>query len=84
MDCRPRCGACCIAPAIIRPFWGMPDGKPAGAVCAHLLSDAQCGLFGDPRRPAVCEQFQPEPFTCGDSRDEALVLLGALERDTAS
>lgn len=84
MNCRPHCGACCIAPAITRPFWGMPEGKPAGRVCAHLLSDARCGLFDDPRRPAVCEQFQPERSTCGDSRDEALSLLGALERDTAS
>ena len=83
MDCRPQCGACCIAPAIRQPFFGMPDGKPAGVACLHLLDNAQCDLYGDPRRPAVCDQFKPEPAVCGESRTEALALLSALEQETA-
>lgn len=27
MDCRPGCGACCIAPSITSPIPGMPHGK---------------------------------------------------------
>jgi isochorismate synthase EntC len=61
----------------------MPAGKPAGVACAHLLTDLRCGLFGDPRRPDVCERFQPEPATCGAHRHEAMALLGTLERQTA-
>jgi Fe-S-cluster containining protein len=40
MDCRPGCGACCIAPSISSPIPGMPvvDGisKPAGVRCVQL------------------------------------------------
>ncbi|HAI50813.1 MAG TPA: zinc/iron-chelating domain-containing protein, partial [Enterobacteriaceae bacterium] len=28
MECRPDCGACCIAPSISTPIPGMPHGKP--------------------------------------------------------
>ena len=83
MDCRPQCGACCIAPGIRQPFLGMPQGKPAGVPCLHLLDNAQCDLHGDPRRPAVCDGFKPEPVVCGQSRSEALTLLNALELETA-
>jgi Fe-S-cluster containining protein len=83
MACRPQCGACCIAPAISRPFYGMPEGKPAGVTCVHLTADARCALFGDPRRPVACRQFEPEIFVCGADRDEALALLTQLEAETA-
>ena len=83
MNCHSHCGACCIAPSIRQPFWGMPAGKPAGVACTHLQTDLSCGLFGDPRRPDVCERFQPEPATCGAHRHEAMALLGALEHQTA-
>ncbi|HRZ01930.1 MAG TPA: YkgJ family cysteine cluster protein, partial [Burkholderiaceae bacterium] len=46
MNCRPGCGACCIAPSITRPLPGMPDGKPAGVPCAHLDADLRCALWG--------------------------------------
>jgi hypothetical protein len=62
----------------------MPQGKPAGEACLHLLDNAQCALYGDPRRPLICEQFKPEPAVCGGNRTEALALLVALERETAS
>jgi Fe-S-cluster containining protein len=82
MNCREGCGACCIAPSINRPFHGMPGGKPAGVRCVHLQQDMRCALFGDPRRPHLCEQFQAEPAVCGDNRDEALVRLQMLEHES--
>ncbi|MBT6351699.1 MAG: YkgJ family cysteine cluster protein [Halieaceae bacterium] len=83
MQCRLNCGACCIAPSISIPFWGMPHGKPAGVACVHLSPEASCLLFDDPRRPAVCSSFQPEGAVCGRTREEALHLLGSLELRTA-
>jgi hypothetical protein len=40
----------------------------------------RCGLFGDPRRPACCEAFLPEPLVCGENRIEALAILERWER----
>ena len=51
MDCRNHCGACCIAPSIAEPFYGMPAGKPAGVPCVHLDDDMRCMIFADARRP---------------------------------
>lgn len=83
MECRAHCGACCIAPSITKPFYGMPAGKPAGVPCVHLERDMRCALFGDARRPALCERFAPEPALCGESRDQALQLLFVLEQATS-
>ncbi|MGE4408055.1 YkgJ family cysteine cluster protein [Pseudomonas sp.] len=83
MDCRPGCGACCIAPSISSPMPGMPYGKAAGERCVHLSSQFLCLLFGDPQRPAVCSAFAADPVVCGASRDEAIRLLGWLEQATA-
>lgn len=82
MQCRPHCGACCVAPAISQPFFGMSRGKPAGETCVHLDRERRCQLFGDPRRPQCCGQFLAEPAVCGDNREQALALLAALEHDT--
>ncbi len=79
MQCRPGCGACCIAPSIAQPFYGMPGGKPAGVPCVHLDEAMACRLFGDPRRPALCSGFRAEPAVCGDSREQALELIEQLE-----
>ncbi|MEC7569302.1 MAG: YkgJ family cysteine cluster protein [Pseudomonadota bacterium] len=79
MECRAGCGACCIVPAIHTPFHGMPNGKGQGERCEHLDDNWLCGLFGDPRRPACCSQFQAEVAFCGSSREEALQLLTELE-----
>ena len=79
MDCRSGCGACCIAPSINQPFFGMPDGKPAGVPCVHLDEAMNCRLFNDPRRPALCAAFQAERTICGDSREQALHILDELE-----
>lgn len=82
MDCRPHCGACCIAPSISSPIPGMPHGKPAGVPCAQLLPDLRCALFGRPERPAVCASLRPTEAMCGRDRDDALGRLAALERAT--
>lgn len=83
MDCRSGCGACCIAPSISSPLPGLPQGKPAGIPCPHLLADFGCGLFADPRRPAVCAGLQPSLSMCGSNRQQALTYLLELEAATA-
>ncbi len=82
MECRPGCGACCIAPSIASPLPGMPAGKPAGVPCAHLTPDYRCELFGRPERPAVCAAFSATPALCGDRREQALERIEALEAAT--
>lgn len=84
MNCRPGCGACCIAPSISSPLPGHPHGKPAGERCAQLDEQARCRLFGRAERPAVCASLRPEPAMCGDTREQALRWLGWLERATAT
>jgi len=61
----------------------MPQGKPAGVRCVQLLPDLRCALFGRPERPAFCVSLRPTPGMCGQSREEALDLLGELEIQTA-
>ncbi|MBO9661755.1 YkgJ family cysteine cluster protein [Dokdonella sp.] len=82
MDCRPHCGACCIAPSISSPIPGMPNGKPAGVRCAQLTDDNACAIFGRPERPAVCRNLRPSPTMCGADRAQALATLNALEQAT--
>ena len=83
MECRPGCGACCIAPSINSSLPGMPDGKPAGVVCVNLDPDSHlCRLWGEPDYPDVCKRFQAEPSSCGESADQAMVLIARMETDT--
>jgi uncharacterized protein len=79
MQCRERCGACCIAPSITSPIPGMPFGKPAGMPCVQLDDEYRCRLFGKPERPAFCASLRPQTTMCGDAREEAFALLDALE-----
>lgn len=79
MDCRPGCGACCIAPSIQSPIPGMPDGKPAGVRCVQLDERNRCRLFGDPLRPAFCDGFQPSVEVCGTEAAEAMAILTRIE-----
>lgn len=83
MDCRPGCGACCIAPSISSPIPGMPNGKPAGVRCIHLSEKQLCELFGLESRPAVCAAFSADESVCGETYAEAIRLLGWLEQATA-
>ncbi len=82
MNCRPQCGACCIAPSISSPIPGMPEGKPAGVRCVQLLVDFRCALFGLPERPDVCKNLRPTEEMCGPSRSAAMVYLAELEELT--
>lgn len=82
MDCRPGCGACCIAPSISSPIPGMPHGKPAGIPCVQLDDDFRCLLFGRPERPAVCANLRPSPSMCGGDREAALRYLADLDAAT--
>jgi len=78
-DCRPDCGACCIAPSITTPMPGQPRGKPAGEPCHSLTADWRCALWGRPERPAFCAGLQPSAEMCGDNRQQAIAWLSALE-----
>lgn len=73
MDCRPGCGACCIAPSI------SSLDKPAGMPCPHLDAGLRCRIFGRPERPACCSGLQPSPEMCGETREHALHWLQTLE-----
>lgn len=60
---------------------GMPNGKPAGIPCIHLTSEFMCAIFEHPDRPLVCSAFSAEKEFCGTTRDEALLIMGALMED---
>jgi Fe-S-cluster containining protein len=83
VECRPGCGACCIAPSITSALPGMPHGKPAGVRCVHLTADNRCRLFGRPERPLFCVRLRPSEEMCGGDAGEAYAWLAALEEATA-
>lgn len=83
MNCRPGCGACCIAPSISSAIPGMPAGKPAGVRCIQLDASQRCLIFGHPERPAVCGQLRPASDMCGLDAAAALVWLTRLEQATS-
>jgi hypothetical protein len=58
----------------------MPEGKPAGVRCIHLLEDNRCALYNSSERPKVCSDFKAEPEFCGKDREEALQILGNLSK----
>ncbi|UPW19085.1 YkgJ family cysteine cluster protein [Agarivorans sp. TSD2052] len=76
MQCRLGCGACCIAPSITSL------NKPAGERCQHLDADNLCKIFAQPERPKVCSDFKAAHWVCGDTQQQALANLIALENDT--
>ena len=82
MQCRPSCGACCIAPSISSTIPGMPNGKAAGEKCIHLLEDMRCKIFGQRDRPKVCADFQADKDICKDTRTMALITITELETMT--
>ena len=75
MECRPDCGACCIAPSISSPIPGMPQGKPANVRCVQLSDDNLCRIFGSSLRPNVCRSLKPSQEMCLTNRDEAMTWL---------
>lgn len=60
----------------------MPEGKPAGVACVQLTDDYRCALFGRPERPAFCVSLHAEPEMCGENREQAIVWLAEMERQT--
>jgi Fe-S-cluster containining protein len=84
MECRLGCGACCIAPSISSAIPGMPEGKVAGERCIQLNAKNLCELFGLPERPKVCADFGAESWVCGDTDEQALIILTDLERNTVN
>lgn len=82
MNCRPGCGACCIAPSISSAIPGMPQGKPAGVRCVQLDEANACRIFGQPGRPAVCGQLMPSVEMCGKDAASAHGYLQWLEHVT--
>lgn len=84
MECRPGCGACCIAPSISSSIPGMPEGKPAGVRCIQLTNDNKCKLFSKKNRPAVCVNLKPSKEMCGRTPQEAYVYLENLEKATSA
>ena len=60
----------------------MPNGKPAGVRCAQLIGDNRCRIFGQPDRPAVCNNLRPSLKMCGTSDEHAFAYLVWLEHTT--
>lgn len=84
MECRPSCGACCIAPSINTPYYGMPNGKAAGEICVHLDHDRfHCAIWGTKHYPLTCQKFKPEPDICGNSREQAIQIINLIEGITS-
>ncbi len=82
MDCRPGCGACCIALSISTAIPGLPFGKPAGVRCVQLTDDLRCAIFTAADRPACCAGLKPSLEMCGNHKSEALAYLDWLEQAT--
>jgi len=82
MQCRPGCGACCIAPSISSPIPGLTGTKAAGIRCPQLDAQNRCLLFGHPDRPRVCSSFAASEEYCGKNREEAMHYLATLEAAT--
>lgn len=83
MECRPNCGACCIAPSISSPIPGMEKGKPAKVRCIQLDDNNMCKIFKDERRPKVCGELLPCKDMCGENQDDAIKYLTELEEATS-
>ncbi|MGL6173336.1 MAG: YkgJ family cysteine cluster protein [Cellulosilyticaceae bacterium] len=83
MECREKCGACCIAPSITSSIPGMLDGKPAGVRCIQLDQNNKCKIFGQKDRPKVCGGLMPSREMCGQTKEAAMKYLLDLEELTA-
>jgi Fe-S-cluster containining protein len=59
----------------------MPYGKPAGVRCAQLTDDNRCRIYH--ARPQVCRRLRASREMCGETPEDALRYLAALERATA-
>jgi len=78
-QCRPDCGACCIAPSISSAIPGMSGGKPSATKCIQLTEDLLCKVFNHPDRPKVCGNFKFDILICGENKNDAMKIMGELE-----
>jgi len=60
----------------------MPGGKPAGVRCVNLDDDHYCRVWGTAMYPDICRRFAADAAVCGQTRDEAMVLLTVMEKAT--
>lgn len=60
----------------------MPNGKTAGVRCVQLTDDNLCKLYGMPERPGVCARLVPSREMCGETTQDAMAYLAALEELT--
>jgi hypothetical protein len=58
----------------------MPNGKPAGVRCIQLTDDFLCKLIDSPERPKVCFGFVFDLLVCGENREDAMRIIGELEK----
>lgn len=83
MQCRPNCGACCIAPSISSPLPNMPNGKPAGVPCVNLHPETfECSVWNHTDYPNVCRSFTAMRDVCGEDREGAIDLILLWENQT--
>jgi len=61
----------------------MPAGKMAGEYCVQLDEDLKCKIFGSELRPEVCAAFKAGKDVCGESREQAMLILTQLEKLTS-
>jgi len=80
MNCREKCGACCVALSISSPIPGMDGGKQAGVRCINLMDDFRCAFYNEPEYPKVCSGFKAEKEFCGNDREDAMRILGSLSQ----
>lgn len=83
MECRPGCGACCVAPSITSPLPGMPNGKPAGVRCVNLDDANRCRIWGTAEYPDFCRGFRPMASVCGENAEQAMATLTWMETVTS-
>jgi uncharacterized protein len=83
MECRPNCGACCIAPTITSKLPNMPEGKPSGIYCVNLDPESlSCNVWGTEDYPKFCADYQPCEAVCGKSKAEAMTNIYHLDEIT--
>jgi hypothetical protein len=64
MECRPGCGACCIAPSSPHRFPACPRASRRGR-CVQLDAQMQCRLFGQLSGLPSAFRSRPKPTMCG-------------------
>ena len=79
MECRMGCGACCTHISISSSIPGHIGGKKAGERCINLSSANLCMLWDTPQMPQICRSFKADKEFCGENREEAAVLIRAIE-----